>query len=374
MIILGYILFSMLALRFAVVLANRLSAPWLNNAKPKDNPLVSVLIPARNEEHNLPKLIGDLEFSDYENIEIIVCNDQSTDGTEAVLNAYSGSTKTLRYFNNTTLPVGWIGKNYACHRLAGEAVGDYLLFLDADVRLSGDALSKALAFAQKRKLALLSVFPQQIIESAGEWETVPLMNWILLSFLPLPLVQWRWFSSLSAANGQFMLFEGASYRQNQWHQIVKDNNVEDIRIARLMKKKRLPIAVKLGNGDVLCRMYTNGHEAINGFARNINQYFGGSRVWMVFYLMMVWLRLPFFVLADQFIFFSFAFIMIIAMKALVSSASRQPIGRNLYEHGAQMISLTRIVIQNLSNFRSRQFEWKGRKYHTGKGNHSHEPS
>ncbi|HNZ72494.1 MAG TPA: glycosyltransferase family 2 protein, partial [Prolixibacteraceae bacterium] len=74
--------------------------------------------------------------------------------------------------------------------------------------------------------------------------------------------------------------------------MVKGANVEDITIARMVKKKKLRLAVLLGNRDVSCRMYTEYNEAINGFARNIHQYFGGSRCWMFFFVLISWIRVP----------------------------------------------------------------------------------
>ena len=199
----GYILFAMLALRFLVVVANFLARPFLP-VKPftGDEPLVSVLIPTRNEEKNLPALLNDLKNSDYSNFETIVCNDHSTDGTGDVLAEYQRHFRQLSFFDNDHLPEGWKGKNFACHQLSCRAKGRYLLFLDADVRVSPGFISRAVAYAVEKNLHLLSMFPRQEIKSRGEWLTVPLMNWILLSFLPLRLVRLKWFSSLSAANAE----------------------------------------------------------------------------------------------------------------------------------------------------------------------------
>ena len=126
MILTGYILFVLLLLRFLVVLTNYLSKPYLPKAARLSSfPKVSILIPARNEEANLPNLLVDLQQLDYPNFEVIVCNDHSTDDTEVILQNFSSSFQQLRYFNNETLPSGWVGKNFACHQLAKQATGDY---------------------------------------------------------------------------------------------------------------------------------------------------------------------------------------------------------------------------------------------------------
>ncbi|HAH25180.1 MAG TPA: glycosyl transferase family 2, partial [Prolixibacteraceae bacterium] len=114
--------------------------------------------------------------------------------------------------------------------------------------------SKAVAYFQQKKLSLLSIFPQQKMETFSEWIIVPVMNWILQSLLPMILVSKTSFPSLSAANGQLMMFESESYLRYQWHSKVRNQNVEDIRLARMVKSEGLKMAVLLGNNDIYCRM------------------------------------------------------------------------------------------------------------------------
>jgi glycosyltransferase involved in cell wall biosynthesis len=363
MIYVGYILLAMLVLRFLVTLINYLAMPFLPESIEKENgPFISVLIPARNEETTLPHLLEDLQKSGYSNFEVIVCNDHSTDRTKQIIDAYRSQFPRLTCFDSSELPKGWIGKNFACHQLAEKATGDYLLFLDADVRVSPNFLNKAIGFASKRRLALLSVFPEQVLGSEGEWMTVPLMNWILLTFLPLPLVRLKWFSSLSAANGQTMLFEGVNYRANWWHKQVKSKNVEDILIARMMKVKKMNIEVRLGRNDVSCRMYQNVDDAINGFSRNIHQYFGGNKFWLSFFVIVSWLRLPFFVIFLPPVFILLSIGLFLLMKIMVSALSHQVLYRNILYYFSQLISLTIISFRNIKNFGSGKMEWKGRVY------------
>ncbi|ASB50016.1 glycosyltransferase [Alkalitalea saponilacus] len=363
MIYITYILFAMLFIRFLVVTINFISRPYLKQVKePAQTPMVSVLIPARNEEKNLPKLLTDLKKTDYPNIEIIVCNDQSTDGTVQVLNGFKEQMPNLQYFTNHELPQGWIGKNFACHKLSEAAKGEFMLFLDADVRLASDTINSAIAQMQRKKLSLLSVFPQQIMETKGEFLSVPIMNWILLTLLPLLAVKIPWYSSLSAANGQFMLFQGDDYRQNQWHLKVYNQNVDDILIARLIKKAKLKTDVKLGNKDVFCRMYENKTDAINGFARNIHQYFRGKRSWMLLFTFIIWSRLPFFAANGEWEILFLSIGIIIAMKTMTANLSRQNIIQNIGYHIHHLINMTRIVLKNMRIKRNQTIEWKGRIY------------
>jgi chlorobactene glucosyltransferase len=363
MIIAGYILFAMLVLRFLVVLVNYLSKPYLPEAAiSKQYPAVSVLIPARNEAENLPALLSDLKQLNYPNFEVIVCNDHSDDDTEEVLKSAKAGFPQLSYFNNEILPDGWIGKNFACHQLAQKAKGEYLIFIDADVRLQPAMLSKAVAYAQKKRLKLLSVFPEQLIKTPGEWKTVPLMNQILLSYLPLCLVRWRWFSSLSAANGQFMMFDTDNYRHNQWHLKMKSRNVEDILIARQMKRQKMSISVKLGRNDISCRMYAGYEQAVRGFSLNIHQYFNGHRAWMLFYWLLVWLRLPYFALNGQYGLLLLSVLLFFFMEIMIARLSRFSIAKMFRYRFERLFALNSIVWLNMENRFSHKIEWKGRVY------------
>jgi chlorobactene glucosyltransferase len=353
----------MLLLRFLVVAFNFATQPYLPHPdKMVDTPRVSVLIPVRNEAQSLPKLLLDLQKIDYKNLEIIVCNDNSTDATLDVLQAYNQLLPNMFYFTNDELPKGWIGKNYACHQLSQRATGEYFLFLDADVRLQPNALTRAIQYVQKHNTTLLSIFPRQIMETRGEGVTVPIMNWILLSFLPLLSVRIPWFTSLSAANGQFMLFNADQYRKNLWHKLVWNQNVDDILIARAVKKARLKIAVLLGADEVWCRMYESKRQAVAGFSRNIHHYFGGSRFWMSAFILLSWLRLPLFAVFAQWWMLAFSMVMVLLMKCMVSKMSGQSIMGNLWNHPAQLWALVLIGIGNLGIAKSQRFEWKGRQY------------
>ena len=133
----------------------------------KNDALVSVLIPARNEEQNILKLLKDLSVQDYHNYEVLVFDDQSTDHTADIVTSFAEKNKKVRLINSKGLPNGWLGKNNACHSLAMKAKGDYLLFLDADVRIMHNIIERTVGFANKKSLSLVSIFPKQIIKKIG---------------------------------------------------------------------------------------------------------------------------------------------------------------------------------------------------------------
>ena len=359
--ILAIFILIFLSLRVFISLVNLLSRLHLPDNKPTAFPKVSLLIPARNEEAALGRLLAGLQQLDYPDFEVIVCDDHSFDNTEEILNWFAGDDDRVHWFLGEKLPPDWLGKNFACYQLAQKAKGKYIIFLDADVELSQDALTKAVLYFQNEKLSLLSVFPQQKMKTFPERIIVPVMNWILQSLLPMILVRKTSFPSLSAANGQFMMFETESYLKHQWHSKVRNQNVEDIRLAQLVKAEGLKMAVLLGNDDIYCRMYRQLDEAVLGFSRNIHEYFGGNRGVMLCFCLIVLLG-PFIVwtiLGWEYLWLFMA--LVVANRLFVAVAGRQNILWSVLLHPFQMISFAAIVFYNIFRRIKKYTTWKGRK-------------
>lgn len=357
---LAFFVLIFLAVRVLIALVNLMTENYLKDREPGNYPLVSVLIPARNEENTLPMLLTDLAESGYRHLEIIVCDDHSDDKTPEILLDFASRVPNLYIIQGDPLPEGWLGKNFACHQLSKRASGDYLLFLDADVRVSRGMVRKAVGYIQSGRYSLVSVFPTQLMQSLGELVTVPVMNWILLGLLPLPLVRMSRFSSLSAANGQFMLFDAREYHRNNWHEKVKGESTEDIAISRLVKKSGCKMSTLTGNSDVKCRMYTGGGDAIRGFSKNVHQFFGGSRLVMVLFSLIVLLGwLPVWV-AFGWCGLRIYLILVIAGRVFTGMASRQG-SMALFMHPVQMIAFASMAFMNIYRKFKGEIEWKGRK-------------
>lgn len=353
------ILFSLVQL--AVAWANRTGNRELPPAPENLLTRVSVLIPARNEADNLPRLLGDLLRLNTQPLEIIVCDDRSTDTTLRVARTLAAPHKHIRVFENDPLPAGWLGKNFACHRLARKAQGDFLLFLDADVRIEGTVLQRTVARMQTRRLGLLSVFPRQIMVSAGEKATVPLMTYILLTLLPLPLVyRVSGQSALAAANGQYMLFDTKIYRRLQPHEKVRRQAAEDIAISRYYKTEGIRVDCVTGIEGIACRMYRSYHTAIRGFARNIAAFFGGSLLLaFLFWLLTTWGWIPVWLYLSWPGFTAYLLLRV-SIRILVSLTCRQPVTGNLIRAIPQQISMLLIILQAFRDYRNGRQEWKGR--------------
>ncbi len=360
-LIIAYIIFGFLVLRFFVVLTNfisRLKPPV--NLKITDKPLVSILIPARNEEKNIGNILNDILIQDYNNIEIIIYDDDSEDNTAEIIREFINQDERITIIKGQKLPENWLGKNYACHQLSTAAKGTYLLFLDADIRISKNIIENTIAYSNKNKLSLLSIFPMQEMHSTGEKLTVPIMNWILLSLLPMFLIKKCSWTSFSAANGQFMLFNASDYIKHYWHKIVKNEKVEDIKILRLMKKSKYEVHTLLGDKRIKCRMYSSYKEGLNGFSKNVLAFFSNSISFMLFFtfcslfgvfyiaFMLNW--------RDLILYLFLSFLMYI----MISIISKQNIKNNLLYLIPRQFSFGLIVLNSLYYKLMKKGKWKGR--------------
>lgn len=321
--------------------------------------LVSVVIPVRNEESTIGNLLDDLGKQSYPTLEIIVVNDDSTDETEAVVQSKQQLNSAIQLVDAGIKKEDWLGKNQACFAGSRIAKGRYLLFLDADVRLGSNAIASTLAYLQRRKLVFMSVFPTQIILSKALYKIVPLMNYILLSLLPLVLVRISRFSSLSAANGQFMLFDHQLYKALEPHKRYRNEKVEDIHIARYIKKRQYRIDCLTGNEDITCKMYDTYNDALEGFSKNVFAFFGNSTVaglafwfitfsgifWMIF---LTWYMLPAYLS------------MMLVTRWLISLISNQKVGINIRLHYEQIWTLGKLMCRALKHSKNKSYQWKGR--------------
>lgn len=347
-------------LRFFISLLNYFTRPVLPTAYPPSTQLVSILIPARNEEKNIERIISGLLAQTYTNIEIIIYNDQSTDDTSAIVKGYAHKHQNINIIQGGELPSRWLGKNYGCHQLAQAANGDYLLYLDADVTVLPNFVGNATAYMQKKQLALLSMFPRQQLQTFGEKLVVPSMNWILLSLLCLRFVRWSKRRSLAAANGQMMMFDAKIYNQNLWHEKLKSSPVEDIGISRLIKKKKLPMATLLGTNDISCRMYGSYSQAINGFTKNIAAFFGGSLFVMMIFII-IGTAGPFLVVFGLPFPLAFLyFFCLISSRMLISKLSEQSRLINVFLWPLQHFALLHLAFKAVANTKKKRLTWKGR--------------
>jgi len=357
---LAVIVVSFTVMQLFIALVNLIFRQKMKTAATEEC-LVSVLIPARNEENNITNILTDLQAQNYNNIEIIVFDDLSTDSTSEKVALMALHDPRIRLIKSEGLPTGWLGKNYACHSLAEKASGKYLLFLDADVRVKGDLIKTNVARAELLNAGLVSIFPKQEMTGAGEYLTVPLMKYILLTLLPLVLVRKSHYASLSAANGQFMLFSSEVYNDLRPHLKMRDRKAEDIEISRYLKENNIRIACLASDKNISCRMYHSFSEAVDGFAKNVNMFFGDSYILaFLFWLITTLGFIP--VLCFYGVTGLILFIIVMAIiRTAVSTAGDEPVLINLILMPLQNLSLLIIIARSIQLKYQKQYIWKGRK-------------
>ena len=360
MLYIAWFVFFFTVLQLLITLVNLLPMSKLPAGNKSDTPLVSVLIPARNEEKNIGNVLDDMLHQDYYQIEVIVFNDLSEDATAEIVTAFASRDNRIRMITADRLPEGWLGKNRACHILAQHARGEYFLFLDADVRVRNKLIYNAISYMDRFGLALVSIFPKQIIRSLGEKITVPVMNYILLTLLPLVLVRKSIFSSLAAANGQFMLFNAAVYKALCPHEKMKINLVEDIEIARYLKKENYKVACLAGDSAIQCRMYSGAMDAVRGFSKNVSAFFGNSLMLAIVFWLITSFGFLFVLYSLSFSLFLTYIIMYLLIRIIVSVISEQNTAENLLLIFPQQISFGLFIYYALINKKNKTYHWKGR--------------
>ena len=240
-------------------------------------PRISVLVPARDEAGVIGQTVRAILAQDYPGeIELIVLDDDSSDGTAQRARQAAPGDPRLQVIPGALLPPGWAGKNWACWQLAKHASGDWLVFTDADVRWEPGALSGVTSWIERSRADCLTVWPTQETLTWAERLVVPMMMFTIIAYLPELCVRYVPWPAFSAANGQFMAFRRAAYDQMGGHAAVQNSVVEDVGLAREVKRHRLRLVMCLGNGLIHGRMYQNWPQARQGFAKNILAGHGGN--------------------------------------------------------------------------------------------------
>jgi glycosyltransferase involved in cell wall biosynthesis len=349
-----------IVLRFTVTLFNFISNPKLTRVSRNYNDLVSILIPARNEQDNILRLLQSIHQQDYQNYEVIIYDDGSTDLTVGICAEFITSHPRFRLVKGGELPDGWLGKTNACHQLAIKANGKYFLYLDADTDVKNGLINSAVHRVNVYKLALLSIFADQEMYTTGEKTTVPLLHFLLLNLLPLRLVVLSKSPAIATACGQFMLFDAAVYRKNNWHELAKNNVVEDAEVMRLIKAQKFKGEVLLANGMVTCRMYTNYQSAMAGFSKNALAAFNYSIPALFFYILIL-IGGPMIVLMTlniNLIFFMTG--LIVLTRVMISLAAGQNVWYNIILHPIQMGNMAIIAFLSVQKHLTNTNTWKGR--------------
>lgn len=242
---------------------------------PRDTALltvaVSVLIPARNEEAGIAACAEAVLASTGVELEVIVLDDASTDRTAAVVQEIAAKDMRLRLEPAPPLPDGWCGKQHACFALSRLARHDLLAFLDADVRLAPDALARLVAFRETRRAALVSGFPRQETGTLLERIVIPLINWLLVGYLPMVGMRFSRWAAFGAGCGQWFLTDRASYAAVGGHAAVKASLHDGLTLPRAYRRAGFHTDVCDATGVAACRMYRTAAGVWFGLAKNARE-------------------------------------------------------------------------------------------------------
>lgn len=225
----------------------------------KENlPKISVLIPARNEEKNIEKCVKSILNQNYPEFELIVLNDNSTDLTPQILDKLKENYPRLIIIENVSLENGWLGKANACQKLYEESKGEILVFIDADTIHKEDSILKAVSFFVKTQSDLVTIFPQEIVDSFFEKLIIPFMNFALMCFYPL----------IPFANGQFMLYKREVLDKFNGFQKIKGEVLDDIKMANLLRINKYKVNILSGKDISFCKMYYDTKSLFYGFIKS----------------------------------------------------------------------------------------------------------
>lgn len=269
------------------------------NLPQKFPPKISVLIPARNEERGIERAVRSVFKAGTPIHELIVYDDGSTDQTPQILTALQAEFPKLRVEKGIGLPPGWVGKPHACHRLAGFAQGELLVFLDADVEVLPGGLDRLLGLFAEKKAELVTAVPRQITKTFTERLVLPLLHLTYASWLPTPLVWLTHDPRFLAANGQVLAVRRETYDAIGGFEAVRTEVVDDMAFCRLAKKARRRVVFADGHHIAQCRMYTSARGVWEGFSKNLYEGVGAHPVGLlgVIFLYTMTFILPYILLA-----------------------------------------------------------------------------
>jgi chlorobactene glucosyltransferase len=333
------------------------------DARPVEEPLVSVIIPARDEAHIIERTVRAFLAQTYTNLEVIVVNDRSTDGTGEIVRAIDDDRLTV--IDGVEPPAGWLGKPWALHQGSRSARGELLLFVDADLIYAPPALAAAVAYLQAQGVSMLSLFPYLEMRGFGEYASMPMMPMVFHTFMPTWISNRTRFARLAIGGGTGNLVVREIYEASGGHEELSDAVVDDIALARLIRRHGGRTEIVRAEDLVSLRMYHGLSEVVDGFTKNTFSALGRNYVagFLVVAGCIVFHILPYaLALAGDRI--SIATIVIISITRLILFRSlRYRLDAALFLHPIMAAIWTWIFLRSiwLTGIR-RKLLWRGRTY------------
>lgn len=255
-----------------------------------DPPRVSVLIPARDEAASIEACVNSITSNVQVELEVVVLDDGSSDGTGDLVRAMAERDGRVRLIEGIDLPDGWNGKQHACYRLAQHANYERLLFLDADVRLEPTAIldlcRRAAVRHEGRSIGLLSAFPNQETGTIAEKMLIPMMHFILLSYLPFMRMRGSTNPAYASGCGQLFFTTQEAYRAAGTHEAIRTSRHDGLKLPKAYRANGMLTDCVDGTSIARCRMYTTTAEVVRGLLKNASEGIANSRLLIPFTILL----------------------------------------------------------------------------------------
>jgi chlorobactene glucosyltransferase len=237
---------------------------------PPERPLVSVIVPARNEAHNIERCVRSLLLSRWPALEVIVIDDRSEDATGSLARGLAADDARVRVIDGEPVPDGWFGKQWACAQGASAARGSTLIFTDADTAHAPTLIPCSSHAMRTRALDFLTVGGFQELASFWERVVMPQVFYMIATrYGGAGAVNRARRSRDKIANGQYMCFTRACYDAIGGHASVRGKAAEDLALAQLVHARGMRGELVMGEHELSTRMYTSLAEIVNGWTKNM---------------------------------------------------------------------------------------------------------
>lgn len=333
-------------------------------------PHISVCIPARNEEANIEACVRSVLANRGVHIEVLVYDDDSTDGTPRILAGMIAQDGRVRRVDTQTLPLDWNGKQWGCERMGQASKSEWLLFTDADVRLSTDCLRTTWIAANASKCDLISTVPRQIIGTWMEDAIIPLIHFVLLSYLPMGQMRTTTLPAASAGCGQFLFVRKSMWIRSGGHAAFRQSMHDGIKLPRAVRSVGGRTDLFDGTELAECRMYRTAGQVWRGFAKNAYEGLGSFALLLFITLIHIvghvlpWGWIVWALFTDQIAtaatVLAIAAIAIATLQRMIFAKRFQHSWRTVLLHPLGILLLTIIQWHSLWLAKTGRRSWKGR--------------